>query len=218
ARAALAARPIEVLVADRALGPDIVRLAAAVHGVGRRTIALVTPAERRDLDALHAEGFDQFLVKPVRAATLLGLLRPLAAAARGEGAPARGGARRALVAEDDPVNALLAEARLARLGFAVVRVTDGLAAVAAFRAAEDEGRPFALVLLDLGLPGIDGATAARRIRALEAEGKSARIVGVSAADERTRARAAGMDGFLQKPLDGEALAALLAPPPRAAAE
>jgi CheY-like chemotaxis protein/anti-sigma regulatory factor (Ser/Thr protein kinase) len=209
ARARLAETAGAVLVADRALGPDIVRLAAQARAQGRRTVALTTPAERRDLDRLHAEGFDHFLVKPVRAGSLLALLRPLAMAGRGEGPPpAPGAAGRALLAEDDPVNALLAEARLKRMGYAVERVGDGLAAVAAFRDARSRGAPFALVLLDLGLPGLDGCAVAQRIRAIEKGDSSTpvRLVGVSAAEESIRARAAGMDAFLRKPLDGAALA------------
>jgi CheY-like chemotaxis protein/anti-sigma regulatory factor (Ser/Thr protein kinase) len=221
ARARLANHPAQVLIADRALGADAVRLAAAARLAGLRTIAVVTPSERRDLGSLHAEGFDHFLVKPVRAASLMALLQPAAAAAHGLPLPqsSEAAAGRALLAEDDAVNALLARAHLARLGFAVDVVGDGAAAVAAFRQALDERRPFALVLLDLRLPGLDGCAVAGQLRAIELERRAvrARLIAVSAGagrTERAAALAAGMDGFLAKPLEGAALAAVLpaAPP------
>ncbi len=60
-----------------------------------------------------------------------------------------------------------------------------------------------LVLLDIGLPDIDGYEVARRIRKLE-EGRQLRLValtGYGQTDDRQRARAAGFDGHLVKPVD-----------------
>jgi CheY-like chemotaxis protein len=71
------------------------------------------------------------------------------------------------------------------------------------------------VLLDLDLPGVDGLQVARLIR----QGRHAHIwiVSITArsgGDEEARSRAAGMDGFLRKPLTGAQLAdALTAVPP-----
>ena len=65
------------------------------------------------------------------------------------------------------------------------------------------------------MPGMDGLEAARRIRAAEAERGAARtpIIALTAnafAEDREACLAAGMDGFLVKPLDRERLAAALA--------
>ena len=84
-----------------------------------------------------------------------------------------------------------------------------------WHAARDAGAPYDLVLMDMHMPGIDGLEAARRIRAAEAERGARRtpIIALTAnafAEDREACLAAGMDGFLVKPLDRERLAAMLA--------
>jgi CheY-like chemotaxis protein len=75
-----------------------------------------------------------------------------------------------------------------------------------------QGR-YDVVLMDVTLPDFDGVEATRRIRALPSPGARIPIVGVSgranAADEAT-GRAAGMDGYLTKPLSPSALTQVLA--------
>ena len=91
----------------------------------------------------------------------------------------------------------------------------GAAAVERPGAAHADGAPYDLVLMDVHMPGIDGLEAARRIRAAEAGMAERRtpIVALTAnafAEDRDACLAAGMDGFLVKPLDRERLAAALA--------
>jgi two-component system, sensor histidine kinase len=65
------------------------------------------------------------------------------------------------------------------------------------------------VLLDVMLSGIDGIEAARRIRALPAPAGNIAIIGISGrgdSDDANSARAAGMDDYLVKPLNPNALA------------
>jgi len=117
---------------------------------------------------------------------------------------------RVLLAEDNPVNALVAEALLQKLGIDVTVVEDGAQAVEAFRS----GRPD-LVLLDCQMPVMDGLEAARRIRALEAaEGwpRTPMVALTANAFEGDRADslAAGMDDHLAKPFKDEDLARVLA--------
>jgi PAS domain S-box-containing protein len=109
-----------------------------------------------------------------------------------------------LVVDDQESNRHLLRDLLAGAGFAVGEAADGTVAVA--RCAAE--RP-ALVLLDRQLPGLDGLTATRAIRAGPA-GRTTRILLVSADVLGTEAadwQAAGADGFMGKPIECEALLA-----------
>jgi CheY-like chemotaxis protein len=114
-----------------------------------------------------------------------------------------------LVAEDNDINALLAQALLARLGHAPTVVADGLSAVTAVATAHAIGAPYDLVLMDLHLPGVDGLEATRKIRALGPdEGGDIPVVALTAnaaGEFREASREAGMDGFVLKPIDRERL-------------
>jgi CheY-like chemotaxis protein len=152
---------------------------------------------------------------------------PEAVRARREAEEARVQARRAraadgaaptrcriLVVEDNPVNVRVAGAFLDRLGHGHEAVPDGTRALSALRRSRSRGHPFDLVLMDLELPGMDGRETTRRIRSGEA-GDALRgipVVAVTAhasAEHRASARAAGMDGFLTKPLDIEEMHQIL---------
>ena len=108
---------------------------------------------------------------------------------------------RVLVAEDHPVNRAYMEAVLDKLGHHAVFTADGAGAV---RAVEEQppDEPFDIVLMDLHMPGVDGYTAARAIRALPAPRGRVPIVALTAdafQESRDLALEAGMDGFLTKP-------------------
>jgi two-component system, sensor histidine kinase len=108
---------------------------------------------------------------------------------------------RVLVAEDHPVNRAYMEAVLDKLGHRAVFTTDGDAAVHAVM-ARPTGEDFDIVLMDLHMPGMDGFSAARAIRALPAPRGRVPIVALTAdAFQETRrlAQDAGMDGYLTKP-------------------
>jgi two-component system cell cycle response regulator DivK len=107
------------------------------------------------------------------------------------------GGRRILVVEDNPTNLKLVRDVLTFAGFEVVEATTGEDGV---RLAEELVPD--LVLMDLQLPGIDGAEALRRIRAGERAG-GVPVVAVTAFamnDDRARAFQAGFDGYVEKPL------------------
>jgi CheY-like chemotaxis protein len=109
---------------------------------------------------------------------------------------------RVLAAEDDPVNQLLIRDLLRRRGAEVTLAATGAEAVAAAA-----GTGFDIVLMDIRMPEMDGLTACRRIRALPG-GERLPIVALTAhalAEERERCLAAGMDGYLTKPIEPEAL-------------
>lgn len=119
-----------------------------------------------------------------------------------------------LLAEDNEINAIVAEASLARLGVAVQRVANGLSVVE--RVCQTHSPRPDLVLLDCQMPEMDGFEAARRIRAHEAEHGLPRLPLVALTanvfpEDREQCRAAGMDDFLAKPFTGEQLHEVLAP-------
>lgn len=134
-------------------------------------------------------------------------LPPAAPAETGgrDGARAAGGAgKRILLVEDDPTIAQVMVGLLQAQGHHVSHVAHGLAALA------ELAHGFDLGLLDLDLPGIDGHELARLIRA---QGHRFPLVAVTAradAEAEAQSRAAGMDGFLRKPLTGEMLAEVIA--------
>jgi CheY-like chemotaxis protein len=104
---------------------------------------------------------------------------------------------------------------LVKLGHRPTIAANGAAAVACWLNARSAGEPFDRVLMDLQMPGMDGLQAARRIRRHEAEDNSPRtpIIALTAnvsAEDREACLAAGMDGFVIKPLDRDRLAAVLA--------
>jgi CheY-like chemotaxis protein len=111
-----------------------------------------------------------------------------------------------LCAEDNPYGRVVLNTILTELGHRPDFVGTGEAAVEAVARGGYDA-----VLMDVTLPGEDGIEATRRIRALA--GPTMRIVGVSgrsSAEEAARARAAGMDHYLPKPLSPSALAKALA--------
>jgi signal transduction histidine kinase/DNA-binding response OmpR family regulator len=206
-------------------------LAAKLSAVGRlasanagRRIVLLPPQARAELDALREAGFTNYLIKPVRESSLIAMLRddspslapslaPALADTTDEAPPASGRSLSVLVAEDNEINALLIRALLSKLGHRPDGVNGGDAAVAAWQKARDTGEPYDLVLMDIHMPALDGLSATRQIRALEAEGPRIPIVALTAnafAEEREAALAAGMDEFLVKPLDRDQLTRILA--------
>ena len=109
-----------------------------------------------------------------------------------------------LVAEDNVVNQRVVIGLLSRRGHRVVMVSNGEEAVAA-----TERETFDIVLMDVQMPGMGGFEATAAIRAREREtGQHVRIVAMTAHamnGDRERCLAAGMDGYLSKPIDSRLL-------------
>jgi signal transduction histidine kinase/CheY-like chemotaxis protein len=208
---------------DRAFGAETAkRIAAAAAPYANHRHVLLSPAERSELDELRNSGFDSYLVKPVRAASLAsrlaapGLSPPLVPDFEYETQPNEkapsGRPLTVLVAEDNEINALLVQATLSRLGHLPTVVGNGISAVTSVATAHAMGAPYDLVLMDLHLPGMDGFDAARRIRSLGEEGGQIPIVALTAnafAEDREACRLAGMDGFVVKPVDRQRLEAAI---------
>ena len=115
-----------------------------------------------------------------------------------------------LVAEDDEVNRLLIRTVLRRLGYEPVMARDGEEAVGRYCST----RPHC-ILMDLHMPVVDGIEATRRIREIEAldTGRSPAFISALTADvlpaERECCERVGMDAYLSKPLDIDALGRVL---------
>ena len=114
--------------------------------------------------------------------------------------------RRVLVVDDNPDAALSVAELLRSAGHEVVTAFDGAAAVASLARFTPE-----LVLLDIGLPEMNGFEVARHIRE-DPKNRSATLVALTGwgqAQDRHRSEAAGFDAHLVKPLDLGALTELL---------
>ncbi len=111
---------------------------------------------------------------------------------------------RLLLVEDNLVNSLLAETVLRNWGWQVTTAASGPAAIALF-----DHRPFDLVLMDIQMPGMDGETAARALRAHPDPTRAATpVIALTAraqAGEAERLQASGFAGYLAKPYREEQL-------------
>ncbi|PTT80986.1 hypothetical protein DBR42_18585 [Pelomonas sp. HMWF004] len=111
--------------------------------------------------------------------------------------------RRVLIAEDHPVNMLIAVAQLEQWGMEVAQACDGRQAIEAVLAAASVGKPFDVVLMDVQMPVMGGHDATRELRR-HFTADALPIVALTAAalvSERDDAMAAGMNDFLTKPID-----------------
>lgn len=112
-----------------------------------------------------------------------------------------------LIVEDNPVNQMVAQGLLEAAGHSVTIAASGPEALEMVAA-----RPFDAVLMDLQMPGMDGMETTRQIRALDGAVSEVPIIALSANvldDDIARARAAGMNGHIAKPVDPKRLSAVL---------
>lgn len=177
----------------------------ALKRSARAVIAVCAQEKRDEIKQARAAGLEHYVLKPVRRRSLVERIE----LALGDGVvgeepkeneqsqPLAG--LRVLLAEDNPINALLARTLLTREGCVVSAVQDGQEAVeAAASGAYD------LILLDIRMPRLDGLEAAQRIRAGQGPSARAPIVALTAdagEAERVQAFQAGMDDFITKPID-----------------
>jgi signal transduction histidine kinase/CheY-like chemotaxis protein len=212
--AALAAGPNpDLVIVDCALGVEATnRLARAARAAGTpKSLVLFSPFERRAFGETSLRGFDGWLVKPVRARSLFDRLAAEFSAAPAAkvvaaSAPAGRGLLNALLAEDNDINATIAQKALRRLGFEVIRAHDGREAANFGAAAARGDRPrFDIILMDIKMPGLDGCEAARAIRREEKDNgaRPMPIIALTAnamESDRRDCLAAGLNEFLVKPV------------------
>jgi signal transduction histidine kinase/DNA-binding response OmpR family regulator len=105
---------------------------------------------------------------------------------------------RILLAEDNSINQRVALLMLERLGYLADVAGNGLEVLEALAR-----QPYDLILMDVQMPGMDGLAATRRIRGQLPPDRQPRIVAMTAnvlPEQQEACRAAGMDGFVQKPV------------------
>ncbi len=197
-------RAADVVLIDG--GPDAEPIPVAPPMPTVTSYLLLSPAAHAASTEEHFHGFDGFLVKPVRQITLIARVGNLAmeAATNRASAPKpviTGSGCHVLLAEDNPINALLTKELLKRRGHTFTHVTNGEALVKAMSEGD-----FDLVLTDIHMPGMDGIEATKAIRDLETkQGRTRTPIIALTADVletgRRACREAGMDGFLTKPVE-----------------
>ena len=109
---------------------------------------------------------------------------------------------RALVVDDNVINRRLVETRLKSWGLRTDSAPDGARALEMLRAAAARNDPYALALIDMQMPELDGFELAERVKA-EAPLAATRMLMLTSAGQRgdaARCRAIGLEGYLTKPV------------------
>jgi len=226
-----AGTPFAVAVLDGQMpGMDGITLAARIRGdadLHTTSLILLTSSDQPgDAARCREIGVAAYLTKPV--VVPWDLLRCIRTALAGNGGGERvrvvareqaipgASGLRILVADDNVVNCAVVKHLLEKLGHVVLAVANGRQVLDAL-----ERDRFDLVLMDLQMPEMDGLDATRAIRAAEGDsGRHLPIVALTAhamKGDRERCLAAGMDGYVSKPVQAaELFAAIeaLAPQPR----
>jgi two-component system, sensor histidine kinase and response regulator len=218
-----AGEPFELVLLDRMMpGMDGIELAERIRrdpALGGVRMLMLTSGGPDESGRSGELGISGWLSKPIRHSELfdalldvLGLVETLHPVARPrpvEADPGPTGRRlRVLLAEDHPINQVVACRMLEGLGHEVTVVGDGRAAVEASGAGE-----FDVILMDVQMPEMDGfeATAAIRLRERETD-RHVPIVALTAhamAGDRERCLGSGFDDYLAKPIRSATLRAAL---------
>jgi len=175
---------------------------------GLKVIMLTSAAQPEDITRCRRLGISQHLTKPIKQSELFDVIvnamappLPEKSLASGRRKTARSAKRRlqVLIAEDNPVNQLVATGIFEKLGYQVTVVSHGGEALAAVQV-----RKFDLIAMDVQMPEMDGLEATKAIRAGEkSTGTHTPIVAMTAhamKGDRERCLAAGMDAYLSKPM------------------
>ena len=221
--------PVDLVVVD---AEEDAAVAGALLACARRCapgrdvrgIVLIGALARGELRPFRAHGFDGYLLRPVRPQSLLAQLgghcnrldegSDTAPSSAGAAFVHRGPKRRVLLAEDNPINALLASSVLDKSNCITRVVPDGRQALEAIKAtANNPAERFDIVLMDVHMPELDGLEAARLIRQLGRSMQVPPIVALTAnafPEDRISCLNAGMSDYLAKPFERADLERVLA--------
>lgn len=187
-------------------GIEAAKKILAQPALSKIPIIMISAYGRKNV-ILNAEeaGVANFLYKPIKQSALLDAVMEAVGMKAGGGktTPAKTektdySGVRILLAEDNSANRMVAVEMLSQAGFRVDTAKNGKEAVDAVR-----DNAYALVLMDVQMPRMDGFEATRQIRGL-AGGKAVRIIAMTAnamAGDREECLAAGMDDYISKPID-----------------
>jgi CheY-like chemotaxis protein/nitrogen-specific signal transduction histidine kinase len=182
-----------------------------------KIIILSSAGQRGDAIRCKELGIAGYLTKPIKRSELRECILAVLGTELADGTPPqlvtrhsiRELPRRILLAEDNVVNQRLAVALLKKQGHTVVIANNGREAVEAL-----EREQFDVVLMDVQMPVMDGFEATSEIRQKErGSQKRARIIAMTAhamKEDRDRCLAAGMDGYISKPISPQQLYAAIA--------
>ena len=200
-------------------GLELARRVTADPQLAGLPMIMLSSAPRLPRAALQEAGVARWLTKPVRAAALYdSVARLMSGPGRrtdeAEGTPTRRAVvpvaptrGRVLVVEDNELNQLVARGMVERLGFETDVAGNGAEALEALGR-----RPYDVVLMDCHMPVMDGFAATERIRVSERGRERTPVVALTASalvSDRERCLGAGMDDYVSKPIDPDALAAVL---------
>jgi two-component system, sensor histidine kinase and response regulator len=225
-QAAGAGRPYDAVLLDQLMpdcdGVQLGRLIVREPALQSSRLVLMTASNMRgDRQSFADVGFSGYLLKPVTQRDLTLCLAQIldrdAAPWHMKSVPTLslpalqieppGSGARILLAEDNIVNQKVAKHLLEKMGHRVDVVMDGNAAVLAWA-----GKPYDLILMDCQMPVMDGYEATREIRRREDGTRRIPIVALTAnamKGDEDACYAAGMDGFVSKPIDRSKLKACL---------
>ncbi len=219
-------RPVDMVIADCRLPLDVPAFIEQLRGLTKhpfKAVVTIDPVNRSSVEEMLEHGIDGWLIRPIRARSieesLVGRepsLKTLQKSIEDEkpsktSALSTDTALNILLADDNKINQLLANALLERSGHSSTVVDDGRSAVDAFeQSLSANSNSFDLILMDLHMPDMDGIEAIGKIRAIEAsKGLLETPILVLSADEQDEVRIAakevGANGFVSKPIDAEQL-------------
>jgi CheY-like chemotaxis protein len=198
-------------------GVETLRRAAVLLGAGMPPSMLVTAYDDPEMWSSSRDAHvGCVLLKPITGSSLQDALAGLLKREVGppQGVPAgtaegllreRHAGAKILLVEDNPINQEVAVSLLQIAGLSVDTATDGQSAV-----ESAVKRPYALILMDMQMPGMDGLEATRRIRESVASATPIIAMTANAFDEdRAACLDAGMNDHLPKPVNPESLYVML---------
>ncbi|MGC3985219.1 MAG: response regulator [Pseudorhodoferax sp.] len=223
-----AGKPFDTVMLDWQMpGMDGLQTAARIRALGMaplpRMVVVTAYGREEVIRGAQEAGIDHLMLKPVSASVLFDtMMRVLGEPAGGEPAAALGQERRTpalhaleplrgariLLVEDNELNQQVACELLQAAGFAVDLAVDGQQAIDRIAATTVPGAtPYDLVLMDMQMPVLDGVAATRLLRQ---DGRHAGlpILAMTAnamAADRQRCLEAGMQDFVAKPIEPDAL-------------
>jgi two-component system sensor histidine kinase/response regulator len=215
-------QPYDIVVLDMCMpdmdGLELARIISAdpeLHGTAMIMLTSTHHLEPRDLtDA----GIGEWLTKPVRSSELYDRLMRLMTPSADTNRPGTGkraeisrprvrSLGRVLIVEDNALNQLVAEAVVSRLGYQVNIVANGAQALEALQSTS-----YSAVLMDCHMPVMDGFEATENIRRRKDTNSTIPIIAMTAGampEDRARCLEAGMDDYVSKPVDINAIEAVL---------